>query len=321
MTASAGRRKILALCGGVGGAKLALGLSKILAPQDLTIVTNTGDDFEHLGLRISPDIDTVMYTLADLNNKETGWGRAGETWAFMDGLKALGGESWFQLGDQDLATHIERTRRLAQGASLSAVTTALAGKLGVKHPIVPMSDDPVRTLIHTPSGTLSFQHYFVRDKCEPPVTGFDIGGADKAKMAPAFADALNDPDLACIVICPSNPFVSIGPLLAIRGVREALRASPAPVIAVSPIVGGQAIKGPSAKMMTELGLEVTAASVAEHYGDILDGFVLDNVDAGIRASVENPRLAVTVTNTVMITLEDRVALARHIVDLAEQIRA
>ncbi|MEQ1887594.1 MAG: 2-phospho-L-lactate transferase [Alphaproteobacteria bacterium] len=308
--------KCVALCGGVGGAKLALGLSHLLPGDDLTLIVNTGDDFTHLGLHISPDLDTVMYTLAGLSNAQQGWGRAGETWQFMAALRKLGGEDWFQLGDLDLATHVERTRRMAAGQSLSHITRDLFAALNVGARILPMSDDPVRTIIHTNGGPLAFQHYFVRDKCAPAVTGFSFAGCDQAAPAPGVLQALNDPELACIVICPSNPFVSIDPILAVPGVRAALKASSAPVIAVSPIVGGRAIKGPTAKMMQELGVPETALAVAAHYEGLLDGFILDETDAALAPQVRATGLACRTAQSVMHTLQDRVELAGTVLDFA-----
>lgn len=309
---------VVALSGGIGGAKLALGLRHILAPATLMVVCNTGDDFEHLGLRVSPDIDTVMYTLAGLNNPQTGWGRDGETWNFMEALTSLGGETWFRLGDRDLATHIERTRRLAAGEPLSEVTNDFCRRLGIESRVVPMCDDPVRTMVLTGAGTLAFQHYFVRDSCEPEVTGFVFEGAQTARPSPGLIETVAAPDLQAIFICPSNPFISIDPILAVPGMRAALASSSAPVIAVSPIVGGNALKGPTAKMMRELGVPSTAAGVAAHYGDLLDGFVLDNTDAQLSESVPMPTL---VTETVMNSLADRVTLARETVRFADQLRA
>lgn len=312
-------RPILALSGGVGGAKLALGLSHLLAPEALTVIANTGDDFTHLGLHISPDIDTLMYTLAGLDNPATGWGRAGETGTFMAALAALGGESWFFLGDGDLATHVERTRRLAVGDSLSAVTAAFCQRFGIAATIAPMTDDPVRTMVETAEGALPFQHYFVREGCRPAVSGFRFEGAAEARPGAALDETLGNPDLGAVVICPSNPFISIDPILALPGVRQALGAHPAPVIAVSPIVDGRAIKGPTAKMMTELGLPSTAVAVARHYGALLDGFVLDRSDAASVEPVRRMGIEVLVTDTVMVSLDDRIDLARAVSDFAARL--
>ena len=310
----------LALSGGVGGAKLALGLSRVLPPEALTIVCNTADDFDHLGLRVCPDLDTVMYTLAGVANRVTGWGQAHETWSFLGAISQLGGETWFRLGDRDLATHVERTRRLSAGESLTVVTDALCGALGVEPRVLPMTDDPVRTVVGTPSGELSFQHYFVRERCAPAVTGFRFDGVERARPAPDFIAALEG-DTAAVVICPSNPFVSVDPVLALPGIEMALRDTPAPVIAVSPIVGGQAIKGPAAKMMAELQMPVTAAAVARHYRErnLLDGFIVDHADASEAAEIERTGLPTLVTGTVMESLADRERLAREVLDFARDL--
>lgn len=312
--------RCLALSGGVGGAKLALGLSKVMPPEDLLVVANTGDDFEHLGLLICPDIDTVTYTLAGVANPETGWGRADEGWRFMESLEALGGETWFRLGDRDLALHVERRRRLDAGESLSAVTAAIARQLAVTARIAPMSDQPVRTIVETPDGPLIFQHYFVREQCTPKVTGFRFEGAESATPSKTFADAL-DGGVDAVVICPSNPFISIDPILAVPGVADAIRRCGAPVVAVSPIVGGQAIKGPTAKMMSELGLPGDAVAIARHYDGLIDGFVLDTCDAAHAAAVEALGLSVLVTGTVMKTLDNKVRLAREVLDFARSTAA
>jgi LPPG:FO 2-phospho-L-lactate transferase len=309
----------LAITGGIGGAKLALGLTKLLSADELAMIVNTGDDFHHLGLHISPDIDTLVYTLAGENNPDTGWGRRDETWQFMQALTDLGGESWFSLGDRDLAMNIQRTHRLSQGLTLSKVTAELASKLGVHHSILPMSDDPVQTRVQTEHGLLDFQHYFVRERCEPMVSGFEFSGAAEARINPEIERWLDQPGLGGIILCPSNPFVSIDPILAIPGIRDRLQACPAPVIAVSPVVGGAAIKGPTAKMMKELSIDSTATRVAEHYSDFLDGFILDNADDSLATEVESLGLATRVTNTVMVTLEDRVKLAGRCLDLLREI--
>ena len=307
----------LALTGGVGGAKLALGLSRILPDKALAIVANTGDDFEHLGLRICPDLDTVMYTLADMSNKELGWGLAGETWHFMAAMERLGGETWFRLGDQDLATHHYRTRQLQSGKSLSEVTAQLCQRLGVRHLLFPMTNDPVGTRVRLQAGgELAFQHYFVRDRCEPVVSGFEFSGLSAARCSSAFADALERTD-AAFIICPSNPFVSVAPLLSLDNVAARMKDRGLPVVAVSPIIGGQAIKGPAAKMMAELGMPQSALAVASYYADqfpgLLTHFVLDNADASLEAGVRALGLEVLVTNTFMQTLSHREQLARAII--------
>ncbi|MFT7221134.1 MAG: LPPG:FO 2-phospho-L-lactate transferase [Candidatus Azotimanducaceae bacterium] len=303
----------LALSGGVGGAKLVLGLSKCLSPDDLLVVTNTGDDFEHLGLTICPDLDTVLYTLADWNNKDLGWGQAQESWNFLAALKRLGGEDWFNLGDRDMATHIVRSRMLFNGASLSDVVARLSENMGISHRVVPMTDHPVRTMVHTSHETLSFQHYFVRDRCEPTVTGFEFEGIESALPSKGFQQALDESPRA-ILICPSNPFVSVDPILTLPGVIDAIRAANVPVVVVSNIVGGQALKGPAAKMMSELNMPQTALGVARHYadkyGDLVTGFILDNKDSDLEADVAALGFATIVTNTVMVTLDDKIELAK-----------
>ncbi|MDX1581694.1 MAG: 2-phospho-L-lactate transferase [Alphaproteobacteria bacterium] len=309
-------RNIVALCGGVGGAKLALGLQRVLREEKLLIVTNTGDDFTHLGLRICPDLDTVCYTLSGLANPETGWGRRDESWNFMKSLGMIGGEDWFQLGDKDLATHVERTRRLAAGESLSEVTADLAAQMGVGAKIAPMSDESIATVVETPDGPLAFQHYFVREKCEPQVRGVRYQGAEMAKPSPAFEAALADRSVDAFIICPSNPFLSVDPILALPGVRQALMDHPAPVIAVSPIVGGRAIKGPTAKMMEEMGVDVSALGVARHYGSLLDGFVIDETDAVAALKTEKEGFRTMVAPTVMRKLEEKAWLAQLCIKFA-----
>jgi LPPG:FO 2-phospho-L-lactate transferase len=308
---------IIALSGGVGGAKLALGLARVMPPEQLTVVVNTGDDFEHLGLSISPDIDTVTYTLAGVANRELGWGRQDETWSFMETMEALGGETWFRLGDRDVALHVERTRRLNAGETLSAVTADLCRRLGIKSHVVPMSDDPVRTRLRTDEGWLDFQEYFVHRRCEPVVHELLFQGAGAARAHPDFLAALRDPSLQAVVICPSNPFISVEPILAIPGVRQAMIDSPVPIIAVSPIIAGQAVKGPTAKMMKELGLDPSAGTVAHRYHDLLDGYVIDHADMSEVVSID---ARVTLAQTLMRTMEDREALARTVLDAAAVLR-
>lgn len=302
-----GDATFVALSGGVGGAKLSLGLAEVLGAR-LSVIVNTGDDFEHLGLAISPDVDTALYTLAGIVNPETGWGRRDETWTFMRALEGLGGPAWFRLGDGDLATHVDRTARLRAGETPTAVCAHLAGRLAIAARILPMADTPVRTVLETDAGTLAFQEYFVREQCRPAVRSIRFEGADAARPTPQVEQALAAPTLRGIVICPSNPWLSVDPILAVPGLRAALRASGAPVIAVSPIVAGKALKGPAAKIMGELGLQADAPAIARHYGDLLDGFVLDAADAGLAPEIDLP---VLVTNTIMGTRDDKVALARE----------
>ena len=306
---------VLALSGGIGGAKLALGLYRILPPGALTVVANTGDDFEHLGLSVSPDIDTLLYTLGGIDNPATGWGRRDETWTFMAALEALGGETWFKLGDGDLATHVERTRRLAAGESLSRITNDFRHRLGISARLLPMTDDRVRTRLRCEEGWLDFQDYFVRLRAAPAVREIAYAGASHARLDPDFLAALTDNHLDAVVICPSNPFLSIDPILALPGLREALRACPAPVVAVSPIIGGKAVKGPTAKIMAELGLPITAAAVARHYEDFLDVYVADEADA---EQVRKLGIPTILSRTLMVTLEDREALARIVLTAARR---
>jgi len=316
-----GNRPVLALSGGVGGAKLALGLYRILPPDTLTIVANTGDDFAHLGLAVSPDLDTLLYTLSGNDNPELGWGRRAETWTFMAALEALGGATWFRLGDGDLATHVERTRRLGAGEKLSSITDDFRRRLGIAARILPMSDEPVRTRLHTAAINadgrwLDFQDYFVRLRCEPVIDRLEFAGAADARPYPDILAALADPRLTAVVICPSNPFISIDPILAVPGIRAALRACAAPVVAVSPIIGGHAVKGPTAKMMAELGLPVDAAAVAHHYRDFLDLYIADEEDAAAVADLDIP---VVLARTLMQSLGDREALARTVLAAADRV--
>ena len=316
-----GRGHVIALCGGVGGAKLAFGLTRALAPDELSIVCNTGDDFEHLGLHVSPDIDTVVYTLADLSDRERGWGLAGETWNFMGQLRRLGGPDWFNLGDHDLAMHVERTRRLRAGESLSEITRTLSAALGIRHPLVPMSDDPVRTRVETEAGELGFQEYFVRERCGPVVRKVRFEGAERAHPSPGLTALLTRLDVAAVILCPSNPYLSIDPILAAPGVREGLLSLRAPIVAVSPIVGGEALKGPAAKLMRELGAEPSGLSVARHYRGLLNGLIIDHVDASEAEALQAEGLTPLVTGTVMQSDEDRIRLARETLAFAERLKA
>lgn len=309
-------KKILALSGGVGGAKLAVGLAQLLAPEQLTIVCNTGDDFDHYGLRICPDIDSVMYALAGRNNEQQGWGLADESWRVLDQLGAIGGDTWFKLGDLDIATHLLRSECLRRGESLSEAIQKLCAGFGVQHRIVPMSDDTVSTIVETEGGDLSFQHYFVREQCKPVVRGFYFRGIDIAKPHPDLLQPLLDDAIDAVIICPSNPFVSVDPILQLSGVRTALQNTSVPVIAVSPIVGGNAIKGPAAKMLRELNRVSSAFAVAEYYRDVIDGFVIDTIDADQIDTIAQLDIAVHATASVMKTQSDRVQLAKAVLQFA-----
>jgi LPPG:FO 2-phospho-L-lactate transferase len=310
--------KIVAFAGGVGGAKLADGLAQILPPESLTIIVNTGDDFEHYGLAISPDVDTVCYTLAGMANPETGWGLKDETFRALRSAAALGGPEWFALGDKDLGTHLERTRRLRAGESLSAITAEFCRRWGVGPRVIPMSDDPVRTKVLTSSGELPFQEYFVHQRCEPPVRGFRFEGASRARPAPGALDALRNAD--AVIFCPSNPWVSIDPILntlSLPPFPQKADGTPIPVLAVSPIIGGKALKGPAAKMYAELGIHPSAQAVARHYRGFLSGFVLDVQDASEEEAVRALGMKTLVVNTVMRSREDRKELAKDMLHFAK----
>ncbi|MFN8382342.1 MAG: 2-phospho-L-lactate transferase [Anaerolineales bacterium] len=296
--------KITALAGGVGGAKLAHGLAQILAPEELTIIVNTGDDFEHLGMYICPDLDTVCYTLGGLANSETGWGRAGETWNAITNIEKLGGPTWFRLGDQDIATHLERTRRLKEGQSLSQITKDFCKAWGIQHTILPMSDSPVRTMVDSDEGELAFQEYFVHRQCAPKVKGFRFDGVEVAEPVVGAKEAIEEAD--AVVICPSNPWVSVDPILRV------IKKINKPIVAVSPIIGGKTVKGPAAKMYTELGIEPSALAVAKHYRNILTGFVLDNLDLSMETDVKNMSIKTLTTDTLMNNLTDRTRLAKDV---------
>lgn len=307
-------RSVVALCGGVGGAKLALGLERLIG-GDLTVIVNTGDDFEHLGLHVSPDIDTVLYTLGSLSDIERGWGRANETWNFMESLGGLGGETWFRLGDRDLAMHIERTRALRAGTSLTDFTTAMARRLEIASRILPMSDDRVETMVITPDGPLPFQRYFVGLQCAPVVKRLEFRNAERAAASEQALAALKDPNLAAVIVCPSNPYLSVDPILAISDIRSALERVTAPIVAISPLIGGQAVKGPTAKIMTELGISADSISIARHYG-LVDGLIIDETD---RSDADKIDMPVHVTSTWMRSLEDRDRLAADCLDFAARL--
>jgi len=308
--------KIVALAGGVGGAKLVDGLAQLLGPEDLSVIVNTGDDFEYLGLQISPDLDTVCYTLADLANPVTGWGLRDETWVSFDALAVLGGLAWFRLGDKDLATHLYRTDALRQGRKLSEITSELCQKWGVAHSVYPMSDDPVRTIVKTRAGeSLGFQEYFVHQRCEPEVVGFDFVGGENARPVNAALVAIEQSDL--VILAPSNPWVSIAPILAVPGYLDVIRQKP--VIAVSPIIGGKALKGPAAKMYAELGFEPSASAVANNYRDFLTGFIFDAIDKPELEKIQRWRIIPLVTDTIMKDRPDRSRLAKEVLAFGEMV--
>ncbi|ABD09093.1 LPPG:FO 2-phospho-L-lactate transferase [Rhodopseudomonas palustris HaA2] len=312
MTAPVADDHIIALAGGVGGAKLADGLAHALGDK-LTVIVNTGDDFEHLGFHISPDLDTVTYTLGGVANAQQGWGLEGETWGFMEQLARLGGPAWFKLGDRDLATHAYRTNRLREGATLTEVAAELSAALGIAARLLPMSDDAVRTVIHSGGRAIAFQEYFVRLACGVPVDRIAFAGAAEARLNPAIG-ALPQP--AAVIICPSNPYLSIDPILAVPGARAWLTELGVPIVVVSPIVGGAAIKGPAAKIMQELNAPVSALGVAAHYRGLVDGIVIDRCDEALAPEIASLGMAVHVVPTVMRSHADRVALADSCLDFA-----
>jgi LPPG:FO 2-phospho-L-lactate transferase len=299
--------KVCALAGGVGGAKLASGLQDVLPSGDLSVVVNTADDFDLWGLHICPDLDTVMYTLAGISNPATGWGIAGESFETLSMLESYGEEIWFKLGDRDLATHVLRTERMRSGETLTEVTAELSGARGVESAVLPMSDDPVSTILDTPEGRLEFQEYFVRRGQRDEVLGIELRGVQDAGPTEGVLAAIGGAD--AIVFCPSNPVVSIGPILALPGMTEALEASSAPKVAVSPIVGGRALKGPADRMLASLGHEVSATGVARMYAGLIDGMVVDRTDEDERAGIEALGMRVLVTGSVMRDAEDRARLA------------
>jgi len=300
--------KVVALAGGVGGAKLAHGLAAVLPPEDLTIIVNTADDFDHLGLRICPDLDTVVYTLAGVANRKTGWGRDRETWSFIEATGELGGPTWFRLGDRDLALHVWRSQSLRWGIPLSAVTLDVCRALRVLPAVLPMTDDDVRTMVQTDQGEMAFQEYFVHRGCEPAVRGFRFFGADAARPAPGVLQAVEAAEL--VIVCPSNPWVSIDPILAIPGVRQSVASRTA--VAVSPLVGGKALKGPAAKMAAELGIEPTPTSIAAHYRGVVDALVYDLADADARDPLAAEGVRSMHTGTVMRSDRDRRRLAEEV---------
>jgi LPPG:FO 2-phospho-L-lactate transferase len=304
--------KVLALAGGVGGAKLATGLEAMLPPGDLAVVVNTADDFDLWGLHICPDLDTVMYTFAGISNPETGWGVEDESFAALDMLARYGEDTWFKLGDRDLATHILRTARLHAGESLTCITADLSAALGVRSAILPMSNEPVATVLDTPDGPLEFQEYFVRRGQKDEVLGIELRGLEDARLTDAIMGALDAADL--VVFCPSNPVVSIGPILAVPGMRETLEASLAPKVAVSPIVGGRALKGPADRMLASMGHEVSAAGVARMYEGLVEGMVIDRVDLEERREIEALSMRVLATDAIMRDAPDRARLACEVLE-------
>lgn len=306
--------RVVVLTGGVGGAKLVLGLCHALPPGKVTAIVNTGDDFTHLGLAVSPDIDTLLYTLAGKANAAQGWGREGETWSFMETIRSLGAEDWFLLGDGDLALHVLRTQRLRAGEPLSKIIADFARAWDIGTRVLPMTDDRVATQLETDEGLLDFQDYFVRRRCEPKVGRIGFTGAEAAAPAPGVIDAILDPECRAILIAPSNPYLSIDPILAVPGIRQALAEASAPVVAISPLIAGKAVKGPTAKLMNELGIRPDATSIADHYKGWLDALLIDRLDPPVALPIATAR-----DNTLMTSLEDRIRVARAALDLADRL--
>lgn len=309
-------KRVVAICGGVGGAKLALGLQDVVS-EALDVVVNVADDFSHLGLDISPDLDTVLYTLGGLNDEKRGWGRADETWNFMAAMGQIGGETWFSLGDRDLALHVERTKRRVAGQTLTQFAQDIAQRFNIRANILPVSDGRIRTMVDTSVGELEFQRYFVERRCEPEVKAIRFETEQGLSMTPDVAAALSAGDLGLIVLCPSNPYLSIDPILAVPGMVDAIGDARVPVVAVSPIIGGQAVKGPTRKIMVELGIPVTNAGISRHYGDLIDGLVIDASDRGEADALQ---LATSATPTLMTDQASRQNLARHVLAFGGRLR-
>ncbi len=305
------------LSGGVGGAKLVLGLSRTLNNEDFMTIVNTGDDFVHLGLKICPDIDTIIYTLAELVDQERGWGLKDESWNFLDKTKLLGGEGWFNLGDKDLATHVHRTQRLAKGEDLTSITKNLASSLGVEAKLVPMTNDIVSTVVETPEEDLAFQHYFVRDRCLPTVKGFRFEGVKSSVINPLIQEYARANHKSAILLAPSNPFVSIDPILNVPAMTDKLVGMKGPKIAISPIINSKAVKGPAAKMMQELGVPSTSIEIANHYKGLIDAIVIDHADAPLSEKIEDLGIKVFITNTVMHSLNEKITLANECLNFIE----
>lgn len=308
-------RSVVALAGGVGGAKLALGFSYILGPEELTVIVNTADDDRFYGLHISPDLDTVMYTLAGVSNAERGWGLQEESFRTLGRLREYGVDAWFNLGDLDLATHLLRTQMLDEGKTLSEICAKLTDSLGVQHRLLPATDDSIRTMVETDIGIMTFQEYFVKNRCEPLVKSINFEGSENCQITNEVKQSLNRMDL--LVFCPSNPFVSLAPILSVPGFKELVESYPGKSVAVSPIVGGKAIKGPAAKMLKELGHDVSSLGVARQYVDLCDTFIIDEIDVSLKAGIEALGMEVLVTNTIMETDQDKKQFAEFILNISE----
>ena len=310
--------KIVALCGGIGGSKLALGLNNVLDQKNLSIITNTGDDFLYLGFYICPDIDTVIYTLAGVNNKETGWGREDETWKTLDVLEELGADTWFQLGDKDLALHLFRSKEKRNGELLTTITRKITNKFGLKTNVLPMSNHPVQTFLETEDGEMTFQDYFVRNKCKPKVKNI-LFKSKKPVATDAVKRSLMDKNLDGIVFCPSNPYLSIDPILSIDRIRKSIENQKKPRIAISPIVGHDSVKGPTSKLMKEMGVEVSSLSIAKHYKGLIDGIVIDHEDENEAQKIREMGIEVKLSKIIVETKEEKMRLAKESLEFIKEI--
>jgi LPPG:FO 2-phospho-L-lactate transferase len=307
---------IVALTGGTGGAKLIEGLAAEVDPGDLTIICNTGDDCVFHGLRISPDIDTISYTLAGIVDGTKGWGIRGDTFAVLGQLRRLGNDTWFHLGDKDLATHVTRTRLLSEGRRLSEITDRICRTLGVRSKILPMSDESVETRLQTPQGEISFQEFFVRERWAQEVTAIRFAGAESSQPAPGVLDAIRC--AAAIIVCPSNPITSIGPILAVPGIRPALKETGAMVVGVSPVIANMAISGPAHKLMAAMDMEPSALGVARAYADFFDVFVIAHEDESLKAEIDELNVRAVTTDIRMRSLADKKRLAREVLALVKK---
>ena len=310
--------KIVALCGGIGGSKLALGLNNVLDQKNLSIITNTGDDFLYLGFYICPDIDTVIYTLAGVNNKETGWGREDETWKTLDVLEELGADTWFQLGDKDLGLHLFRSKEKRNGELLTTITRRITNKFRLKTNVLPMSNHPVQTFLETEDGEMSFQDYFVKNKCKPKVKNI-LFKSKKPVATDAVKRSLMDKNLDGIVFCPSNPYLSIDPILSINRIRKLIENQKKPRIAISPIVGHDSVKGPTSKLMKEMGVEVSSLSIAKHYKGLIDGIIIDHEDEKEAQKIREMGIEVKLSKIIVETLEEKMRLAKESLEFIKEI--
>jgi len=309
---------LIAISGGIGGAKLCYGLDQILQPEQLRVIANTGDDFLYLGFYISPDIDTLIYTLAGVNNKETGWGREDETWKTHNVLGELGADNWFKLGDKDLALHLHRSKALKNGETLTSITQDIAERFKLKNIILPMSDHIIQTVVDTDKGSMPFQEYFVKESTTPKVREISFE-SKHPKTTKEVLEAINDPELSGFLIAPSNPYLSIDPILSIDKIKQTIMQSNKPRVAVSPIIGRDSVKGPTAKIMQEMGLEVNVMTIANHYENLIDGLIIDNTDEEYIQAIESFGVKVKVTNILMHDNDDKTRLAEEAIEFLNEL--